>query len=193
MKQSPARVGLRGTGEEPLSVYEHIRELLQRLGIACGEIDHPAVSGCEDSLRFRQEAGWVGASSKCVLFHARGRYYLVVTKAEKEIVARMFKKEFGTKDIRFAKLEELTRWTGCEPGAVSPFGHVSEELPYYVDEEIFRSDYFMFNPAVPTRSMRITTGDLRRLYAALPNPVRYFSVDEEGRFSFRGKEDIRPA
>jgi len=176
-----------------VDAYEKIKELLRRLGVAGEEIDHPPVSGCEDSLRFRREAGWSGASSKCVLFHARGRYYLVVTTAEKEIVARMFKREFGTKDIRFAKLEELIRWTGCEPGAVSPFGHASEELPYYVDEEIFRSGYFMFNPAAPTRSMRITTGDLRRVYASLPNPVRYFSVDDEGRFSFRGKEDIRPA
>lgn len=176
-----------------MGVYENIRELLQRLGVAYEEIDHPPVSGCEDSLRFRREAGWSGASSKCVLFHARGRYYLVVTTAEKEIVARMFKKEFGTKDIRFAKREELTRWTGCDPGAVSPFGHVNEALPYYVDEEIFRSDYFMFNPAVPVRSMRIQTGDLRRVYASVANPVRYFSVDDEGRYSFRGKEAPAPA
>ncbi|MCX5833358.1 MAG: hypothetical protein NTV99_02370 [Deltaproteobacteria bacterium] len=175
-----------------MSVYENIRRMLQRLEIPFEEIDHLAVSGCEDSQHFRQQAGWSGASSKCILFHAKGRYYLVVTMAEKEIVARLFKKEFGTKDIRFAKLEELTRWTGCEPGAVSPFGHIREELPYYIDEDIFKAEYFMFNPAVPTRSMRIRTGDLRKVYAALPNPVRYFTEDEEGRFSFREEEKIRP-
>ncbi len=173
-----------------MSVYENIRQILQRLDISCEEIDHQAVSGCEDSQHFRLQAGWSGASSKCILFHAMGRYYLVVTMAEKEIVARLFKKEFGTKDIRFAKLEELARWTGCEPGAVSPFGHIREELPYYIDEDIFKAEYFMFNPAVPTRSMRIRTSDLRKVYDALPNPVRYFMEEEDGRFSFQGKENI---
>ncbi len=76
---------------------------------------------------------------------------------------------------------------------MSPFGHPREDLPYYIDEDIFKVEYFMFNPAVPTRSMRIKTGDLRKVYAALPNPVRYFSEDEEGRFSVREGEKIPPA
>jgi len=176
-----------------VSVYENIRRILERMDLPYEEIDHEAVSGCEDSQHFRRQAGWSGASSKCILFHAKGHYYLVVTTAQKEIVARRFKREFGTKDIRFARLEELARWTGCEPGSVSPFGHSREDLPYYIDEDIFKEEYFMFNPAVPTRSMRIRTGDLRKVYAALSNPVRYFSEDEEGRFSIRGEEKIRPA
>ena len=176
-----------------MSVYENIRRILERLDLPYEEIDHGAVSGCEDSQDFRRQAGWSGASSKCILFHAKGRYYLVVTTAQKEIIARRFKKEFGTKDIRFAKLEELARWTGCEPGSVSPFGHSREELPYYIDEDIFKAEYFMFNPAVPTRSMRIRTSDLRKVYSALPNPVRYFNEDEEGRFSVRAEEKNRPA
>jgi len=186
--------GNRGGGRWiTVSVYENISRILERLGLPCEEIDHGAVSGCEDSQHFRRQAGWSGASSKCILFHAKGRYYLVVTTAQKEIVARRFKREFGTKDIRFAKLEELARWTGCDPGSVSPFGHPREDLPYYIDEDIFKVEYFMFNPAVPTRSMRIKTGDLRKVYAALPNPVRYFSEDEEGRFSVREGEKIPPA
>jgi len=166
-------------------IHQAIRDLLDRMSIPHDEIDHPPVGSCEESLAFRGQAGWSGASSKCILLKARGRYYLLVTTAEKEIRARLFKKEFGTKDIRFASRDELMEVTGCDPGSVPPFGHRDPALPIYVDEEILRAGHFMFNPAVPTKSFRIATGDLRRIYAAAPNPVSTFGEDEGERFVIR--------
>jgi hypothetical protein len=46
----------------------------------------------------------------------------------------------------------------------------------------------MFNPAIPTTSFRIRTGDLHRLYAAIPNPVSIFGEDEDERFVIRKLE-----
>lgn len=169
-------------------VYQAIRDLLERMGIPYDEIEHPPVGSCEESLGFRGQAGWEGASSKCILLKAKGRYYLLVTTAEKEIKARLFKKEFGTKDIRFANREELLEVTGCDPGSVPPFGHRDPTLPFYVDESILQAGHFMFNPAIPTRSFRIGTGDLRRVYAAVPNPVSAFGEDEDERFVIRRVE-----
>jgi hypothetical protein len=54
-----------------------------------------------------------------------------------------------------------------------------------VDENIFRAEYFMFNPAVAIRSFRIRAEDLRRIYAAIPNPVSTFGEDEDERFVIR--------
>ena len=169
-------------------VYQAIRDLLERMGIPYDEIEHPPVGSCEESLGFRGQAGWSGASSKCILLKAKGRYYLLVTTAEKEIKARLFKKEFGTKDIRFANREELMEATGCDPGSVPPFGHLDPLLPFYVDEDILKAEFFMFNPAVPTKSFRIGTVDLRRIYAAVPNPVSTFGEDEDERFVIRKVE-----
>ena len=118
----------------------------------------------------------------------RGDTTLLVTTAEKEIKARLFKKEFGTKDIRFANRDELMEVTGCDPGSVPPFGHRDPSLPFYVDENILRTEHFMFNPAIPTKSFRIRTGDLLRIYAAIPNPVSTFGEDEEERFVIRKVE-----
>ena len=169
-------------------VYKAIRDLLKRMGIPYDEIEHPPVDSCEESLGFRRQAGWSGASSKCILLKAKGRYYLLVTTAEKEIKARLFKKEFGTKDIRFANREELMEVTDCDPGSVPPFGHRDPALPFYVDEDILKAEFFMFNPAVPTKSFRVGTGDLQRIYAAVPNPVSTFGEDEEERFVIRKVE-----
>jgi prolyl-tRNA editing enzyme YbaK/EbsC (Cys-tRNA(Pro) deacylase) len=135
-------------------------------------------------VRHRREAGWEGQSSKCILFHARGRFYLVVTTADREIKARLFKRPFGTKDIRFATPEEVRAATGCEVGSVPPFGHSAPDLPVFVDGRILAGGHFLFNPAVPTESLRLGAQDLRRVYAALPNPVTVFDEDAEGRLAF---------
>ncbi|NPV04054.1 MAG: hypothetical protein HPY67_04905 [Syntrophaceae bacterium] len=169
-------------------ICQAIRGLLERMGIPYDEIDHPPVGSCEESLAYRGQAGWSGASSKCILLKAKGRYYLLVTTAEKEIKARLFKKEFGTKDIRFASREELMEVTGCDPGSVPPFGHRDPALPFYVDEGILRAGHFMFNPAVPTKSFRVATGDLLRVYSAVPNPVSIFGEGEDERFVIRRLE-----
>lgn len=168
--------------------YQAIKELLQRLSIPYDEIEHAPVGSCDESLAFRQQAGWHGASSKCILLKAKGKYYLLVTTAEKEIKARLFKREFGTKDIRFATREELMEVTGCDPGSVPPFGHRDPSLPLYVDEKILQAEQFMFNPAVPTKSLRMRTGDLRKVYVSILNPVSTFGEDEEERFVIRKVE-----
>jgi len=98
-------------------VYNNIIDLLNRLQISYEQIEHPAVSTTEDSKRFREEKGWTeGTGSKNILFHAKEKFYLVVTIAEKQIKARKFKKEFGTKNIRFADAGEVDRITNCEAG-----------------------------------------------------------------------------
>lgn len=167
-----------------MKVYENIIRILEKQAISYEEMEHPPVVTCKDSARYRAEHGWNGLGSKNILFHAKGRFYLVVTTAEKEIKARKFKKEFGTKNIRFATSDEVKEITDCKIGALPPFGYLNRELPIYVDEEIFRNKYFMFNPAVHTKSIRIKTEDLRKIYTSIDQPVKFFTI-QEGKIEFR--------
>lgn len=160
-----------------MSPRERIERVLE--GVAAERLKHPPVAGCDDSLAHRTATGWTGASSKCILFHAKGKFYLVVTTAEREIKARRFKKPFGTKDIRFATPEEVTAQTGCTVGSLPPFG-VPEAIPIFVDGRIFDAANFMFNPADPELSVKIATADLRRVLKSLPNPVTVFSPQPDG-------------
>ncbi len=81
-----------------MSPYKNIVAILSDLGIPYEELKHPEVAGCDDSQEYRRRAGWDGASSKCIVFHARGHFYMVVTCAQYTIKARRFKKQFGTKN-----------------------------------------------------------------------------------------------
>lgn len=167
-----------------MSVYDIIINTLETVGAPYERITHEAVRHCEDSLAHRTEAGWVGASSKCILFHAKGAFHLVVTTADEKINGRKFKKQFGTKNIRFASPEEVAEHTGCTIGSMPPFGITGHDVPVYVDARILDAEHFMFNPAVPFESLRIHTADMPKIYAATPNPVKWFRPGEEGKFEF---------
>jgi hypothetical protein len=161
-----------------------ICNLLQAAAVEHELLEHPPVSGCEDSLALRQAAGWTGASSKCILFHAKGVFHLVATTSKRAINARHFKKQFKTKNIRFATPEEVLEQTGCAIGSVPPFVPGMDAVRCHVDKEILAHQYFMFNPAEPTRSVRIFSRDLPRLLeAAKIHPV-WFEDNEEGRLDF---------
>ncbi len=166
---------------EQNQIYENIIKILKSMNLPYEEIDHCEVKTTDESREERKKAGWTeGAGSKNIVFHAKGKFYLVVTTAENDIKAKKFKKEFGTKDIRFAYENELLENTGCRIGAVTPFGHLNEQLPIYVDSKIFEAKYFMFNPAVHTKSIRIVPETLKQIYLNSKNSIKIFKDGEEG-------------
>lgn len=173
-----------------MSIYRSIITLLEASGAEYERITHEAVRGCEDSRAHRMNAGWTGASSKCILFHAKGNFHLVVTTADEKINGRKFKKQFGTKNIRFASPDEVGLHTGCEIGSMPPFAVSDPDLPIYVDARILDFDHFMFNPARPDESLRLKTSELPRIYERSPNPVKWFHPAEDGKFEFSGAPEF---
>lgn len=161
---------------------------MNSLKIKFDEIEHPAVLTTEDSKREREAQNWtLGEGSKNILFHAKEKFYQVTTLASKNFKARKFKGEFGTKNIRFANPEEVLEQSGCESGAIPPFGHLNSDLPLYFDEAIFALDYFMFNPALHEKSIRVKGEDMKKIISSLKNPVKIFSLEED---SFEIKEEL---
>lgn len=159
--------------------HDRIITILESKEIPFDCITHAVSQSCEDSRAYREAAGLVGQGSKNIVFHARGKFYLVTTLAEKSIRARNFKHEFGTKDIRFASQEEITTAIDATIGSIPPFGFENTQIPLYVDAEIFDHEYFIFNPSIATESVRVKTTDLRKIYDDMANPIRYFRANEE--------------
>jgi len=167
-----------------MSYYNAIIERLRTLEISFEEISHEPTTSCEHSQQLRENAGWKCVGSKNIIFHAKGKFYLVTTLGVKDIKARKFKKPFGTKDIRFATQEEITNIQLGTIGSIAPFGFANAEIPIFVDSEIYDFEYFAFNPAHPQKSIKIHTQDLKKIYDSLQNPVQYFRItDEEITFS----------
>ncbi len=93
----------------------------------------------------------------------------------------------STSHIRFATPDEVLEHTGCKVGSVPPFGLNNPEIPFFVDTRIFEKDFFMFNPARPDTSFRISVADLKRIYEFVPNPVSLFTVELDGTYSMQSR------
>ena len=159
--------------------YQRLKEKLDSLSIPFKEIEHAESHSCDESKQFRFAQWLEGIGSKNIVFHCKGNFYLVTTTGDKQIKARNFKHEFGSKDIRFASQDEITAQIQATIGSIPPFGFENQNIPMYIDREIFDHEFFIFNPSIPTKSIQISTESLEKIYANLPNPIKYFSHSEE--------------
>ncbi len=157
-----------------------IYETLKNLNIQFDEIEHEATTSCEHSKSLRAEKWFEWAWSKNILFHCKWKFYMVITLWDKQIKARKFKKEFWSKDIRFANEDEIKQVINGTIGCIPSFGFKNEEIPVYVDIEIFEHKYFMFNPDNPEKTIRLETSDLKKVYKSMKNPVKFFKDGENG-------------
>ena len=160
-------------------MYKKIIKILEKNKIVYDEIDHEVSTSCEDSKELREKAGLEWLGSKNLMFHCKEKFYMIVTHADKRINAKRFKKEFGSKNIRFANADEIKEQIDWTIGCIPSFGFTNAEIAIFVDSEIFQHEYFMFNPGCADKTIRIKTGDLNFIFNSLENPVEYFVGWEE--------------
>jgi len=160
-------------------LYQNIKRILEKVDIPYQEIHHEVSQSCEHSMLLRKEAWLAGIGSKNIVFHAKGNFYLVTTLWDKDIKARNFKSEFWTKDIRFASQDEITASIEATIWSIPPFWFINQDIPFYVDKEIFENDFFIFNPGIWDVSVQVRTSDLKKIYNELKNPVTFFDFRDE--------------
>ncbi|MEF3697922.1 YbaK/EbsC family protein [Desulfolutivibrio sp.] len=127
------------------------------------------------------------------MLKAKDRYYLVVTTCDWSIKARHFKKPFGTKDIRFAKPDEIEAHSGCgigSRGSLPPFLPGNMTVAHYFDLAILASENFMFYLAANTISVRMKSTDLYKLLTVSGTKAVWFSRNLEERLDFFHHEEL---
>jgi hypothetical protein len=155
-------------------LYENIIKILKENNISFDEIEHIETTSCDMSKQLRKEQWLEWIWSKNLVFHCKGNFYIVITLWDKQIKARNFKKEFWSKNIRFAVQEEITEQINGTIGCIPSFWFDNKQIPIFVDAEIFDNEYFIFNPWLATKSIRLKTSDLEKIYKNMKNPVKYF-------------------
>ena len=105
-------------------------------------------------------------------------FAVFVLSASRKLHTKTIKKEFKSKNVRFATREELAALTnGLVPGSVPPFGKpvINHVINLYVDTSVTEQDTIAFNCGSLTDSVIMPVSDYLKI--ACPTKVFLFSKE----------------
>ena len=139
-----------------LEEVHRIKRIFQELGITPICLEHQPVITSEEAARSRGFELKQGI--KALLFTNEQEWIVVDVPADKKVDQKIVAAELGWSKakIRMATPEEVLDKTGCEIGAVPPFGH-KESIPLLVDLGIYNNQESAFNIGLRTHSVKIKT------------------------------------
>jgi prolyl-tRNA editing enzyme YbaK/EbsC (Cys-tRNA(Pro) deacylase) len=156
---------------------ERIKKLFSELKIIPVYLEHEAVVTSEDAARTRGFELKQGV--KAILFtNDHNAWVITCIPADKKADIKRVAEQMGWSKsrIRMATSDEVIEKTGCEIGAVPPFGH-KNKIPILVDLEVYSNTENAFNIGLRTHSVKIKTEDLRKVFAKVGAIEGTFSKD----------------
>lgn len=131
---------------------------------------HKAALTYEDLAEVQKETGFFGTEGKCMVIKADEKFIVYVTVQGKRLNFDSIKNYLDAGKIRLATAEELKEYFGAEPGCAYPFGF-SKDIDIFTDPEIFKQEWLLFSPVLPTKTVQAKGVDLKRVFDNLPNKV----------------------
>jgi len=146
-----------------MSVYEKIIHLLDSHNIKYQALEHEPTPTCEDSARVRGTSMDQGA--KALICMADKKPVLIVLPCSQKLDVKLFKQQFGVKDLRFASQDEIKDLTGLQIGAIPPLGIILG-LPTHVNSLLQSQNTIAFNAGDRTRSIIMKYADFAKIQKA---------------------------
>ncbi len=140
-----------------MSVFEDIKNLLEKADVEFQVIEHAPVYTSEDASKIRDTSLAIGAKS--LIWYADKSPILAVVPGNKKLNLKKFKQAFGFKDLRFATPEEVEGLTGLKIGSIPPIGKVLG-LTSYFDESFLHDSQVAFNAGLHTVSILMEAKNL---------------------------------
>ena len=135
-----------------------IKKLLDQNGISHQISEHEPVYTSEQAARVRRVELKTGVKA-LVLRTEEGKFVMGLVAGDRRIDLKKLAKIVKTKKLRLASPQEVLKITGCEVGAVHPFGNL-HRLPTYLDSSISENDMVNFNAGLHTVSIEMKAKDL---------------------------------
>ncbi|MFM0736350.1 prolyl-tRNA synthetase associated domain-containing protein [Paraburkholderia xenovorans] len=151
--------------EELIGLLKH-----GRIEFACEY--HEPVSNMAESGAL--ELSLEGARCKNLLLQDKsGRYYLVMTAANKSLELSAVANTLRSKRLSFASADRLCELLGVRPGSLSPLALVndaSHEVHLVIDEDLRNESTFLLHPLDSAATVALTKRDLEAFLESIAHP-----------------------
>lgn len=144
-----------------MNVFDRIKDLLSKEGIAFQVVRHEPTYTSEASAAARGEA--LSTGGKAIVMKLDESFKLFVIAADLRIDSGKLKTYFKVRKLRFATPDELLKLTGLVPGSVPPFGRPVLNFDLFVDRSVTMNVKIAFNAGSLTDSIVMNTVDYLRV------------------------------
>jgi len=146
------------------SVFERLREHLERAGVAFTLLEHEPVFTSEQAAAVRGTP--LSSGAKALVMKAGEKFVILVLPADRKLDSRKARSGLAVKALRFASKEEVETLTGLQPGSIPPFGSLFG-LPTYCDPALAENPSINFNAGDHAVSIQMSYSD----FAAVEKPI----------------------
>lgn len=159
-----------------LEEVERIKAFFKQHNIEVTYLEHEPVVTSEDAAKTRGFQLKQGIKA-IVLTNGNNDWLIVDVPADRKVNIKAVaeKKSWSKGKTRMATPEEVLEKTGCQIGAVPPFGHKTQ-IPLFVDEAIFENVESAFNIGLRTHSVKLKTENMKKVFQELDAVFGLFST-----------------
>ncbi|MBI2086330.1 YbaK/EbsC family protein [Candidatus Daviesbacteria bacterium] len=155
---------------DPEKTYLEVIKLLDENQVSYKLFSHKAALTYEDLAQAQKETGFFGTEGKCMVIKVDDKFIVYATLQGRRLNFDAIKNALHANKLRLASPEELKEYFGAEPGCAYPFGF-SKDIDIFINPEIYKQEWLLFSPVLPTKTVQAKGEDLERVFDNLPNKV----------------------
>ncbi|MDR1890429.1 MAG: prolyl-tRNA synthetase associated domain-containing protein [Zoogloeaceae bacterium] len=162
---------------------ERVYALLNKLGIAYGVVEHPAMFSAADNELHEQDINATIFKNLFLRNKDKSRYYLYSLPIMKRADLAALASHIGETRFSFGNENELWDKLHIRPGSVSPLNVIDApgtDVEILIDREIFACERFGIHPNDNTTTVILSPEDLMKILDAAGCPYRVIELRQIG-------------
>ena len=149
--------------EERLPVEAACYEMLDRLGIEYGRVDHEEAATIEACHTLHEELGTPICKNLVLCNRQKTQFYLLLMEGEKVFKTKFLSQQLGCSRLSFAAPEDMERLLGVTPGSATVLSLMNDKehaVQLVIDRPVVQQPFMGCHPCKNTSSLRIAMKDV---------------------------------
>lgn len=140
-----------------------VYDLLEKLDIPYGRIDHDVTATIEDCHDVDKLLGISICKNLFLCNSQKTVFYLLMMPGDKKFKTKELSAQIQSSRLSFASAEYMEKYLDITPGSVSIMGLMNDtegKVNLLIDEDVIKEDYLGCHPCINTSSLKIRTKDI---------------------------------
>ena len=167
MNMTKLQWGRPADAESRLPAEAACYDMLDRLGIQYGRVDHEEAATIEACHALHEELGTTICKNLVLCNRQKTQFYLLMMPADKPFHTRDITAQIGSARLSFAAPEFMEQFLDITPGSVSILGLMNDRdnrVQLLIDKPVIECDKIACHPCINTASLLMDTRDVLDIF-----------------------------